>query len=117
MASHKLGSTVPAQIRSQDGYLIFNGGRGSLAILDGEWREIKHELVTHASPIVDLQMTSSVAFTGASDGLIRSWDLQSGQKLQETPTRYSIVRAIAPGQGVVASLSTSATHTAIEVSG
>jgi len=117
LASLQRGVGVPAQIKYSDGYLISSLANGSLVVFDETWLKEQHRFVAHPDAlVVILKMTGALILTGASDGLLKSWNARSGGQIQEVTTRYNIIRAIETAQDMVVSVSTNETQTAIEVS-
>lgn len=61
-------------------------------------------------------MADTDLFTGGMDGVVKKWNLQSGNLIQEMSTRYKNLHVIVVDQQVVISVSTDDAHTALEVS-
>jgi WD40 repeat protein len=116
LASFSIGNGIPAQIRARNGTLISTGKNGALTFWNKSWLGEDHTVLAHDSIIVALYMTDTDLFTGGMDGVVKKWDLQSGNLAQEISTRYRNLHVIVVDQQVVIAVSTDDAHTALEVS-
>ena len=116
LASLNNGVGVPAQIRTCSDTLISTGKNGALTFWNKSWLGEDRTVLAHASIIVALYITDTHLFTGRMDGLIKKWDLQSGQLIQEIPSRFKDLRVIVIGQERLIAVCTDDANTALEVS-
>ncbi|KAG9750472.1 WD40 repeat-like protein, partial [Aureobasidium melanogenum] len=115
LASFSIGNGIPAQIRARNGTLISTGKNGALTFWNKSWLGEDHTVLAHDSIIVALYMTDTDLFTGGMDGVVKKWDLQSGNLAQEISTRYRNLHVIVVDQQVVIAVSTDDAHTALEI--
>ncbi|KAH0037550.1 glycoside hydrolase family 5 protein, partial [Aureobasidium melanogenum] len=115
LASLNNGIDRPAQIRARNGTLISTGKNVALTFRNKSWLGEDHTVLAHESFIVALYMTDTDLFTGGMDGVVKKWDLQSGNLTQEMSTRYRKLHVIVIDQQVVIAVSTDDAHTALEV--
>ncbi|KAG9662766.1 putative glycerophosphodiester phosphodiesterase, partial [Aureobasidium melanogenum] len=115
LASLKNGIGIPAQIRAHNGTLISTGKNGALTFWNKSWLGEDHTVLAHDSIIVALYMTDTDLLTGRVDGVVKKWDLQSGNLIQEIFTRCKNLHVIVVDQQVVIAVSTDDAHTAVEV--
>ncbi|KAG9564491.1 WD40 repeat-like protein, partial [Aureobasidium melanogenum] len=115
LASLNNGNGIPAQIRMRHGTLISTGKNGVLTFWNKSWLGEDHTVLAHDSIIVALYMTDTDLFTGGMDGVVKKWDLQSGNLAQEIFTRYRNLHVIVVDQQVVIAVSTDDAHTALEI--
>ncbi|KAG9564512.1 WD40 repeat-like protein, partial [Aureobasidium melanogenum] len=115
LASLKNGIGIPAQIRAHNGTLISTGKNGALTFWNKSWLGEDHTVLAHDSIIVALYMTDTDLLTGGVDGVVKKWDLQSGNLTQEIFTRCKNLHVIVVNQQVVLAVSTDDAHTAVEV--
>ncbi|KAG9851312.1 putative glycerophosphodiester phosphodiesterase, partial [Aureobasidium melanogenum] len=115
LASLNNGIGIPAQIRARNGTLISTGKNGALTFWDKSWLGEDHTVLAHDSIIVALYMADTDLFTGGMDGVVKKWNLQSGNLIQEMSTRYKNLHGIVVDQQVVIAVSTGDAHTALEL--
>ncbi|KAH0355778.1 putative glycerophosphodiester phosphodiesterase, partial [Aureobasidium melanogenum] len=109
------GIGIPAQIRARNGTLNSTGKNGALTFWNKSWLGEDHTVLAHDSIIVALYMTDSDLFTGGMDGVVKKWDLQSGNLAQEISACYKNLHVLAADQYVVIAVSTDDAHTALEI--
>lgn len=110
------GIGIPAQIRARNGTLISTGKNGALTFWNKSWLGESHTVLAHDSIIVALYMTDTNLFTGWMDGVVKQWDLQSGDLTHEMSAQFKNLHVIVVDQQVVIAVSTDDPHTALEVS-
>ncbi|KAH0278063.1 WD40 repeat-like protein, partial [Aureobasidium melanogenum] len=85
LASLNNGIGIPAQIRARNGTLISTVKNGALIFWNKSWFGQDHTVLAHDSIIIALYMTDPDLFTGGMDGVVKKWDLQSGDLTHECP--------------------------------
>ncbi len=74
------GPTCLCQLTADGRFIVQASWDGTATVVDAATGQVLHELIGHAAPITAAALAPGLLITGASDGQVLTWNLESGER-------------------------------------